>query len=312
MAKIEKDEISGTDTTGHEWDGIKELNTPLPRWWLWTFYATVIWGIGYCIFYPAIPLINSATTGVLGYSSRAEVAKEIEKAKDAQGVFVTQIREASLTEIRNNDQLYDFARVGGRSAFLVNCSQCHGSGAAGGVGYPNLNDDAWIWGGQLEEIYHTIAHGIRYEPDEDTRFSQMPAFGVDGILDTKQISDVADYVLTLSGAQFEEGKAPEKAVLENGKALYEENCAACHQENGSGDHEQGAPALNDAIWLYGGDKQTIVHTIRYSRYGIMPSWNQRLDDETIKKLAIYVHSLGGGEVSENPDNQITGQLDTNK
>lgn len=289
MTKVEKDEISGTDTTGHEWDGIKELNTPLPRWWLWTFYATVVWAIGYCILFPAIPLINSATQGVLGYSSRAEVVKSIEKAKEGQSELLQQVRTLSLEDIRADQNLYAFARAGGRSAYVVNCVQCHGSGAAGGVGYPNLNDDDWIWGGKLQDIYATIAHGIRYEADENTRLSQMPAFGTDGILTTDQISDVAEYVLLLSGQEVD------KAAADRGKPLYVENCVACHQEDGSGDKEQGAPSLKDAIWLYGGDKQDIVATITYSRYGIMPSWAQRLDDETIKKLAIYVHSLGGGE-----------------
>ena len=289
MAKIEKDEVSGIETTGHEWDGIKELNNPLPRWWLWTFYATVIWSVGYCIAFPAIPLINSATKGLLGYSSRAEVANEIEKAKQAQEKYLTQIKQKDLETIRADSNLYAFARAGGRSAFVINCVQCHGSGAEGFKGYPNLNDDEWLWGGKLADIYKTIAHGIRYEEDEDTRISAMPAFGVDEILTEEQISDIAEYVLSLSG------NAANKSSAEKGKPLYVENCVACHKDDGSGDREQGAPSLKDAIWLFGGDKESIIETITYSRNGVMPAWKHRLDEETLKKLAIYVHSLGGGE-----------------
>ena len=289
MAKIEKDEVSGTETTGHEWDGIKELNTPLPRWWLWTFYATVIWSVGYCFAYPAIPLVNSATKGFLGYSSRAEVVKEINKAKVSQNQYLQQIKTKDLESIRASNELYAFARAGGKSAFVVNCVQCHGSGASGFKGYPNLNDDEWLWGGTLKDIYFTIAHGIRFEEDEDTRTSVMPAFGTDEILTKEQIAQVAEYVLSLSGNHAS------TSAVKKGEPIYVENCAACHKEDGSGDREQGAPSLKDAIWLYGGDKKTIIKTITYSRNGVMPAWKHRLDDVTMKKLAIYVHSLGGGE-----------------
>ena len=289
MAKIEKDEISGTDTTGHEWDGIKELNTPLPRWWIWTFYATIVWSIGYCIAFPAIPLLNDATKGLLGYSSRAEVVKEIDKAKAGQSVYLQQIKDKDLEAIRSDSDLYAFARAGGRSAFVVNCVQCHGSGAAGFKGYPNLNDDEWLWGGKLQDIYLTIAHGIRYDEDEDTRVSAMPAFGKDGVLTEKQIADVTEYVLSFTSKNINTSAA------QVGKEIYVENCAACHKEDGSGDREQGAPSLKDAIWLYGGDKDTIIKTITYSRNGVMPAWKHRLDEATLKKLAVYVHSLGGGE-----------------
>ena len=218
--KIEKDAISGTETTGHEWDGIKELNTPLPRWWLWTFYASVVWAIGYWIVYPAIPLVDTHTKGMIGYSSRAEVAQSIEEAKAAQSVWVDRIRDASLEAIQKSPELTDFAMAGGRSAFAVNCSQCHGAGAAGFPGYPNLNDDDWLWGGTIEEIAYTIRHGIRNELDEDSRYSEMPAYGRDEILDREQIADVVEHVLLLSGQDHD------AAAAGRGAEVWAEQCAA--------------------------------------------------------------------------------------
>src|SRR5690606_4139209 len=159
MAKKEIDEISGTETTGHEWDGIKELNTPLPRWWLWTFYGTIVFAIGYTIAYPAWPLLSSATTGLLGYSSRAQLDESLAAAQAAQGDLIAQVAATPVAEIAQNDELARFARAGGRSLFKVYCSQCHGTGATGAPGYPNLNDDEWIWGGTIEQIHATIAHG---------------------------------------------------------------------------------------------------------------------------------------------------------
>lgn len=284
----EVDQVSGTETTGHEWDGIKELNTPLPRWWLWTFYATCLWALAYWIVMPAWPLVSSYTTGVLGYSSREQLAKSMADARAAQAQYLDRIEQASLSEITNDRELLDFALAGGESAFAVNCSQCHGLGAAGFTGFPNLNDDDWIWGGSLEAIHQTIQYGIRSEHDE-TRFNEMPAFGRDEILDRGQINDVAEYVLSLSGSETD------PAAAQRGSEIFVEQCAACHGEDGTGIADLGAPNLTDAIWLYGGDKADVVETVTNSRSGMMPAWTGRLDDATIKQLAVYVHSLGGGE-----------------
>jgi cytochrome c oxidase cbb3-type subunit 3 len=288
MSKVEIDELSGTDTTGHEWDGIKELNTPLPRWWLWTLYITIIWAIGYMIAYPAIPLVTSYTKGLLGYSSRAEVAAEMAIAKQAQNKFLEKMSSMSLQDIRSDQDLFQFAVAGGKSAYLVNCVQCHGSGAQGAPGYPNLNDDDWIWGGSLDDIHTTLAHGVRYEGDDDTRVSEMPAFG-DGVLEAPQITATAHFVLQLSGQEHDAKLAGE------GISIYAENCASCHGDAGKGDREQGAPNLTDAIWLYGGDSASIRKQIVKPSHGVMPAWAQRLDENTIKQLAVYIHSLGGGE-----------------
>ena len=243
---IERDEISGTETTGHEWDGIKELNTPLPRWWLWTFYACIIWAIGYTIAYPAWPLINGATPGVLGYTSRGELVETVSAAKAAQKENLDKIAAANVDDILKDENLRSFAIAGGAAAFKVNCVQCHGAGAAGSPGYPNLNDDDWIWGGTAEQIHVTLQHGIRYAQDGETRDSQMPAFGTDGLLEPAQIGDVANYVVSLSGGSADAAKA------EAGKQLYADNCASCHGDDGKGNKELGAPNLTDGIWLYGG------------------------------------------------------------
>jgi cytochrome c oxidase cbb3-type subunit III len=284
----EVDQVSGTETTGHEWDGIKELNTPLPRWWLWTFYATCIWALGYWIVMPAWPLISSHTTGVIGYSSRANLADSMSAARAAQSQYLERIEQASLTEITRDRELLEFALAGGGSAFAVNCSQCHGLGASGFAGYPNLNDDDWIWGGTLEAIADTIRYGIRSE-HPDSRFNMMPAFGTDGILERGQINDVAEYVLSLSNS------ATDASAAARGEEIFLEQCAACHMDDGGGSHDLGAPDLTNAIWLYGGDKADIVTTISQSRAGMMPAWTGRLDETTIKQLAVYVHSLGGGQ-----------------
>lgn len=292
MAEPQHDEISGVETTGHEWDGIKELNNPLPRWWIWTFYATIVWALGYTVLYPAWPLLNGATKGILGYSSRANLAQSVDAAHRAQDQYSQQIRTQSLDRIHDDPALFEFAVAGGRSAYVVNCVQCHGSGAAGAKGYPNLNDDDWLWGGTLEDIRQTLRHGVRYEADPQTRNSQMPAFGRDGILDKTQISDTAEYVLSLSGLKHDAGAAV------RGAKVFVEQCTVCHGATGGGDRAQGAPSLRDAIWLYGSDRATIVETISNARRGVMPAWGGKLDDATIKQLTVYIHSLGGGESSK--------------
>lgn len=282
------DDVTGIETTGHEWDGIKELNKPLPKWWLYVFYATIIWSVGYWIAYPAWPLVSSYTKGVLGYSQRDAVRESIAEARAAQSEINDRVDQASLQEIKDTPELLQFAMAGGEAAFGDNCAPCHGRGAQGFEGYPNLNDDEWIWGGTLEAIHQTIQYGIRNENDQ-SRFGQMPRFGLDGLLSEQQISDVAEYVMSLSGQEHDDPAA------ERGKTIYEENCVACHGENGNGNPDLGAPNLNNAIWLYGSDKADIVTSIQTGRGGVMPPWSGRLDESTIKKLAVYVHSLGGGQ-----------------
>ena len=280
--KVEKDAVTGTETTGHEWDGIKELNTPLPKWWLYVFYATIIWAAIYYLLYPTIPGIK----GLMGYSQREEIVERIAEARAAQGENRERIAAASLDEIKADADLLSFAMTGGHAAFADNCAPCHAAGGAGRPGYPILADDDWIWGGSLEDIHLTLLHGIRAVNDE-TREGEMPTFGADELLETEQIDQVADYVLALS-----QGAASADTP---GADVYAENCAACHGEAGEGGRDFGAPRLSNQIWLYGGEKEDLVKQISQPRLGVMPAWTDRLDETTIKMLTVYVHALGGGE-----------------
>jgi cytochrome c oxidase cbb3-type subunit 3 len=284
MSQKEIDEISGVATTGHEWDGIKELDNPMPRWWLWTFYATIFWALVYTIAYPAWPLVTSATTGILNWSSRADLQAELVSAEAAKSDYIAAIEKASVEEILADDTLRQFAISAGAAAFKVNCVQCHGSGAAGSPGYPNLNDDEWLWGGSPEDIRATIAHGIRFAGDDETRVSEMPAFA--DILSRNEIDAVVKHVLALSSGGD---------VADAGAEIFAQNCAACHGETGKGNPELGAPDLTDAIWLYGSEPAEIAAQIRRPRHGVMPAWEARLGETAVKELTVYVHSLGGGE-----------------
>jgi cytochrome c oxidase cbb3-type subunit 3 len=279
------------ETTGHEWDGIQEYNNPLPRWWVWVFYATIVWGIWYSIAYPAWPLLTSATQGYLDQNTRADVAAEIKRFDDANAEIKARLVEADLNAIGGDQALSDFARNAGAAVFRTNCAQCHGAGAAGvqSLGYPNLLDDDWLWGGTMEDIYLTVAHGIRNTTDGDARYSEMPRFGADELLDEAQIGDVVEYVLKLSGQEHDAARA------EAGMTAYVDNCAACHMEDGSGDRTQGAPNLADAVWLYGGTREAITESVVYARFGVMPDWNDRLSEDEVRAVTYYVHGLGGGE-----------------
>lgn len=283
------DEPTGTETVGHEWDGIEELNTPLPRWWLWTLYATIVWGIAYTIAYPAWPLISEATAGVLNWSSRDELAKEMAVVDAGKAPIVNAISSTPVDQLKNNPQLLQAAVEGGRAAFRVNCVQCHGTGAAGSKGYPNLNDDEWLWGGDINAIHYSIEHGIRNPDHDQTRMSQMPAFGRDGLLQPAEIDELTAYVRAASRQQ------PINAAARRGAALFATNCAACHGADAKGNRELGAPNLTDAIWLYGGDTESVRKSINDARYGVMPRWGEKLSPATVNMLAAYVHSLGGGE-----------------
>ena len=287
MSEKQIDEVSGVSTTGHEWDGIKELDNPMPRWWLWTFYACIVWALGYTIAFPAWPLINSATTGLLGYSSRADIKNELAAAEAAKADYVAEVAAKDVKEILADENLRTFATAAGAAAFKVNCVQCHGSGAEGSPGYPNLNDDEWLWGGDIESIRQSIAHGIRYSGDADTRVSEMPAFR--DVLQPGEIQQVAAFAASLSGTEVNADMAAA------GKPLFEQNCAACHGENGKGNREVGAPDLTDAIWLYGSTQADIAAQVRSPKHGVMPAWGGRLGDVAVKELAVFVHSLGGGE-----------------
>ncbi|PKP92074.1 MAG: cytochrome-c oxidase, cbb3-type subunit III [Alphaproteobacteria bacterium HGW-Alphaproteobacteria-16] len=283
------DPATGSEIKEHEWDGIHELDTPMPRWWLWTFYATIIFAIGYVIAYPAIPLATRATQGMLGWTSRSSLKVEQQQADAARADILKALKDTEIETLDPKSPLMQAAIEGGRAAFKVNCVQCHGSGAAGTKGYPNLNDDDWLWGGDMAAIHKTLEVGIRDPGNANTRISAMPAFGRDGILQPAEVEDVVSYVLTLSKQQKVDPAA------RRGAKVYADNCAVCHGPTGTGDRQLGAPNLTDPIWLYGGDRESIRQTVHNSRNGVMPAWGERLDPETVKMLTAYVHALGGGE-----------------
>lgn len=277
------------ETTGHSWDGIEEFNNPLPRWWLWTFYACIIWAVGYSIAYPAWPLIHGATPGLLGHSTRASVAADIQKFEEVNKPLEAKLVAMPIDQVAADPDMANYAKNAGAAVFRTWCAQCHGSGAAGALGYPNLLDNDWLWGGTIDDIYTTVQHGIRNTDDADARYSEMPKFGADGLLDATQIGDVVQFVRKISGQEFDAAKA------DAGSTVFADNCASCHGETGTGDRAQGAPNLTDPIWLYGGDVAALTNTVTNAHFGVMPAWNKRLSDSDMRAVAFYVHGLGGGE-----------------
>jgi len=272
-------------TTGHSWDGISEYNIPAPRWWLIVWIICTIWSFIYWIFYPTWPIFGGNSKGILNWSQQSQLEESQSEIDALRSGHLAKIAKMDLKEIQKDKNLIEFALNGGRAAFKENCAACHGSGAQGAKGFPNLNDDDWLWGGKLEDIYQTLNYGIRSSHDK-TRSNQMPAFGMDKVLKKDEIEAVAEYVISLS----------DKSVTnKKGEELFKANCVSCHAAGGKGNRSLGAPNLSDKIWLYGGKKEDIIFTIYYARNGVMPYWNGRLDDATIKQLALYVHSLGGGE-----------------
>ncbi|MCI5044467.1 MAG: cytochrome-c oxidase, cbb3-type subunit III [Aquisalinus sp.] len=283
------DEVSGIDTTGHEWDGIKELNNPLPRWWLILFYVTVFWSVVYWVFMPSWPGISGHLKGTRNHSERENVELALNELQAFRAENAQRLLSArSLSDIEQDPQLLQFAMASGASAFGDNCATCHGVGGGGFRGYPNLNDDVWLWGGTLDDIKQTIRFGIRSEHPE-ARISIMPAFGEQGILNSAQISDMVDYVEHLAG------RDSDMEAVARIEPVYQAQCSACHGAAGLGDRAQGAPNLTDAEWLFGDDRAAIRDTIYYARNAVMPHWNERLDEPTIAALSVYVHTLGGGE-----------------
>ncbi len=291
------DAHTGTSTTGHEWDGICELDTPLPRWWLYLFYACIVVAVIYWVLMPAWPMGNGYTPGVLGFSDRANVAAEIKALQAARGPSFKRLNAASYDEIVRDPQLAEFARAAGESTFGDNCATCHGAGGAGAPGYPNLADDVWLWGGTLGELEQTLRVGIR-STHENTRLSVMPAYGRDQMMNAKDIGDVTEYVLTLSKARDRE--TPQAVAAARGGVIYQQQCVACHGATGAGDRAFGAPSLTDDVWLYGGSRQEVRTQIELGRGGVMPSWETRLDPAMIRALAVYVYGLGGGEAEPAP------------
>ena len=290
MANIpERDEFTGTATTGHVWDGIRELNTPLPKWWLWTFYATIVFAAVWVVLYPALPVTGA--TGLLGHTARGEAEQDRVAQAAAAEPMLARLRQADPAQIVADPDLRAYAMAGGRVAFANACAGCHGAGGQGAPGFPNLADDEWLWGGRLADVEQTIRHGIRAPDDDASRSSMMPRFVADGMLTAVQASDVVEHVLSLNGRATDAGAAT------RGAPVFAENCASCHGERAEGNRELGAPRLDDQVWLYGSDKASILRTVSFGRGGVMPAWERRLDPATIRMLTVYIHSLGGTEAS---------------
>lgn len=283
--KIDKE--TGTETTGHVWDGIEELNNPLPRWWLWMLYATIVWAVIYTILYPAWPMLTQATPGLRDWSTRANVAAEIASFEQNNAPQAAKLEGIELAALTEDADLNRYAVSAGAAIFRNNCSQCHGSGAAGAIGYPNLLDDDWLWGGDMESIAATVRHGIRNDVDADARYSQMPAFKE--ILEEQEIADLVQFVRAMSGQDHDAAQA------QTGAVLFEENCASCHGEDGTGGRDFGAPNLTDQIWLYGGSTDALTYSVNNARFGVMPNWSPRLSEAEVRAVSAYVHQLGGGE-----------------
>ena len=275
-----KDEVK---TTGHSWDGIEELDNSDPLWLRFCFYGAVFFGLFYFILYPSWPTPHSY--GIFNWSSQKELKEDLKEMEAIRAKYQIEFDKSSFVQIMESPELLKFALAGGQSAFQNNCAQCHGVAGQGSLGYPNLTAGAWMWGGKVEDIYTTLLYGIRSE-HEETRQSNMAAFGRDKILSQDNIEVLTNHVLNLNH--------PEKQTKE-GLALFTTNCASCHGANGGGNYEFGAPNLRDAIWLYGGKYDQIYDVIYSGRGGVMPYWSEKLSDSTIRQIAVYVHQLGGGE-----------------
>lgn len=288
MSQRESDEVTGVETTGHEWDGIKELNNPLPRWWLWVLWLSVAWAVVYWLLMPAWPGITGYSKGVLGQSDRANVARQLAALEQVRGEGAARLKTASLQQIEKDPELQAYALAVGQSVFGDNCATCHGVGGTGAKGYPNLRDDVWLWGGSLEDIHRTIRAGVRTE-QPDARTSQMPAFGRDQLLNAGQIGDMTEYVVALSGRKADAAAAGRAAPI------FAQQCAACHGPAGKGDPTKGAPDLTDGEWLYGAAREDIRGQIENGRNGVMPTWEARFDPQTLKALAVYIHANAGGQ-----------------
>ncbi len=245
----------------------------------------------YWVLMPAWPGLRGYTPGLLKQSDRADVGEQLQALRVQRGRGEAMLANASLQQIEADADLQAYALLVGQSVFGDNCATCHGAGGGGARGYPNLRDDVWLWGGSLDEIEHTLRVGVRAAHPE-TRTSQMPAFGRDGMLTPAQVSDMTEYVVALSG------RPADAAAVGRSRQLYADNCAACHTPNGVGDQAFGAPNLTDREWLYGADRESIRGQIHNGRNGVMPSWGGRFSPAVIKALAVYVHvnAGGGGEV----------------
>lgn len=292
MGVEEQDPVSGHKTTGHEWNGIKELDTPVPRGVLIFLVVTHIFAFIWWFLMPAWPVGETHTKGLLQTNQWAEVEKELREAHEDRDPWIKAFETGTFQQIMGNEQLMEIVQTTGPRLFGDNCAACHGTDGAGGAGYPDLTDNDWQWGGSVEDIAETMRVGVNAEHAE-SRQAQMPAFGNNfggGVLNQDQLRSVATYIYSLSNKGFV--NASNRQSVASGQAVYVDNCAVCHGQNAEGNRQVGAPNLADSRWIYGGDIQSITATIHDGRQGHMPTWDERLTPAEIKILALYVHSLG--------------------
>jgi cytochrome c oxidase cbb3-type subunit 3 len=284
----ERDAVTGRVTTGHEWNGIKELDSPIPRIVIFFLVVTHLFAIGYWILMPAWPLGWTYTKGLLGIDQRASVERQIELAKVERAPWLSQFDKKDFAAIQADPALMEIVREAGAALFGDNCAACHGARGTGGKGFPDLTANAWLWGGAPETIAETLRIGINSAHDA-TRVSQMLAFGRDDVLDHKQISDVVTYVRSLGGSIEATQTAPESVA--RGREVFVANCVACHGENAKGNLDLGGPDLADASWINGGDRQSVYSIVYSGHQGYMPHWEERLSVVERKILVLYVLSL---------------------
>lgn len=289
MAEVERDPLTGRETTGHEWNGIKELDTPVPRGVLMFLVVTHVWAIFWWFMVPAWPLGVTYTKGLLGIDQQTTVEARIFEGQQQRSAWTTQLEDEPYDAILADEALMTTVRHTGRQLFGDNCAACHGRDGRGRANYPDLTDDDWLWGGGPELIEQTMRVGINTAHPE-SRVAQMPAFGRDEMLDREQVRSVAAYVYSLTHADY---STPENVDrIDAGREVFATTCAACHGEGAQGDVEVGAPNLTDASWVYGGDLDTIIASVHGGRQGHMPTWDERLTTAEIRTLAVYVHDLG--------------------
>ena len=253
-------------TTGHVYDGIEEWDNPLPGWWFAMFVITIVWGLGYLIVYPGF----GNFPGVLGWTSVEQHEQEVAVAEEKYRAMRDKYLALSIEEIYEDPKV----RKMGMRIYGNNCSQCHGLDAAGALGFPNLTDDDWIWGGTADTIKHTIVKG---------RQAAMPAW--EPILGEQGIQEATAYVLSLNS------RAADPAMVEAGKTHFNTYCVACHGPEGKGNPAMGAPNLTNGIWLYGGSTEQIAHSLRIGRNGQMPAFENTLGEDKIHLVTAYIYGL---------------------
>ncbi|SOC07069.1 cytochrome-c oxidase, cbb3-type subunit III [Stappia indica] len=289
MAEVERDPVSGRETTGHEWNGIKELDTPVPRGVLMFLIVTHVWAIVWWFLVPSWPLGTIYTKGLLDIDQKTTVEARVIEGQRERANWATRLESEPYEAILSDENLMNVVRSSGRQLFGDNCAACHGRDGRGRANYPDLTDDDWLWGGEPALIEETLRVGINTVHPE-TRIAQMPAFGRDQMLDREQVRSVAAYVYSLSQPDYSTPDNLDR--IQAGQEVFATTCAACHGENGEGIREVGAPNLADPYWVYGGDLDTIIASVHGGRQGHMPTWDERLTGAEIKTLALYVHDLG--------------------